>query len=63
MLSLENIQKQLESFNLSKVARDTGLSYPTVWSAANGARKTSYEVVLKLSDYLEGVAANEQQHN
>ena len=40
------------------VARATGLSYDTVWRVQNGNMKAvSYDVVKRLSDYLEKNAA------
>lgn len=55
MLTLAEIQEKLSDRNLNAVARSTGLAYDTVWRVTKGrAVKPSYEVVKKLSDYLEG---------
>lgn len=55
MLTLKEIQEKLADRNLNAVARSTGLAYDTVWRVAKGrAIKPSYDVIKKISDYLEG---------
>ena len=54
MLSLDEIQKQLQDRNLVMVANATGLSYMTVWKVKTGKQDNfSYDTVKRLSDYLE----------
>lgn len=55
MLSLEEIQRQLQDRNLVMVAKETGLSHMTVW-VVKAAKKDnfSYRTIKRLSDYLEG---------
>lgn len=54
MLDLEKIQKKLVDRNLNMVARETKLAYDTVWRVAKGRSiKPSYDVIKRLSDYLE----------
>jgi hypothetical protein len=54
MLSLEQIQNQLQDRNLVMVAEKTGLSHMTVWKVKAGKRDSfSYTTVKALSDYLE----------
>lgn len=55
MLTLEQVRKSLEDRKLTVVAQATGLSYDTVWRVQRGDIKAvSYDVVKRLSDYLEG---------
>ena len=54
MLKLEQVQAMLADRKPTAVARATGLSYDTVWRVQNGNMKAvSYDVVKRLSDYLE----------
>jgi hypothetical protein len=55
MLTLEQIIDQLDDRNLSKVAREVGLSTNTLWRIKHNVagEKVSYETVKILSDYLE----------
>lgn len=54
MLSPEKIQSALRDRNLSKVSKQTGLSYMTVWRISHGcAGNIEYNTVAKLSEYLE----------
>jgi len=56
MLSLEEIQKQLEDRNLKTISNRIGLSYMTIWKVKTGGKydNFSYETIKKISDYLEG---------
>lgn len=54
MLSIEEIKKRLEDKNLSEVARRLGITPAYLSAIARGAKKNpSYQVMKKLSDYLE----------
>lgn len=55
MLTLEQIIEQLDDRNLSKVAREVGLSTNTLWRIKHNVagERVSYETVKLLSDYLE----------
>jgi hypothetical protein len=54
MMTLEQIQEALKDRKLVAVAEATGLAYNTVWRVTAGkAPSVSYDVVKKLSDYLE----------
>lgn len=55
MLLLNEVRDQLGDKNLKEVARRTGLAYDTVWRVYRGdTKRVSYDVVVRLSDYLEG---------
>jgi transcriptional regulator with XRE-family HTH domain len=58
MMSVEEIRNKLQGMNIKKVARDTSLHFNTIYSIANGKKKNpSYNVVLKLSEYLSSASA------
>ncbi len=55
MLTLEQITELLQDRKPSVVADAVGLSYDTVWRVQKGRFVSpSYDVVKRLSDYLEG---------
>lgn len=57
MMTLDQIQAALADRKLTIVAEATGMAYDTVRRVArNKAPSVSYEVVKKLSDYLEARA-------
>jgi len=57
MLTLEEVKEKLKDRRLPAVAQSTGLAYGTVRKVAAGEDKAvSYDVVKRLSDYLEGKA-------
>lgn len=54
MLTLENIRKALQDRNLQKVAEATGYTRSYLAAIRRGsAENPSYQVVKRLSDYLE----------
>lgn len=54
MLTLEKVREALQDRVLLTISKKTELSYDTVWRIANNRDKSvSYEVVKRLSDYLE----------
>ena len=54
MLNLVGIKKMLEDRNLMAVMRRTGISYGTLHNIAKGKdANPSYEILKRLSDYLE----------
>ena len=58
MMTLEQVQRMLADRKPAVVANATGLSYDTVWRVQRGDIKAvSYDVVKRLSDYLQGQAA------
>lgn len=62
MLTLEQVREALQDRVLLAVSKKTDLSYDTVWRIANNRDKSvSYEVVKRLSDYLE--AADKEVSN
>jgi transcriptional regulator with XRE-family HTH domain len=59
MMTLEQVRQHLKDRRLTVVADRTGLHYQTVWRISAGeAEKPSYEVIKRLSDYLEGTEAH-----
>ena len=57
MMTLEQVQLLLADRKPGVVANATGLSYDTVWRVQRGDMKAvSYDVVKRLSDYLQGQA-------
>jgi len=58
MLELNKIQELLKDRKPRVVADATGLAYDTVLRVQKGKIKSvSYDVVKRISDYLEGVSA------
>lgn len=56
MLSLEEIRERLQDRRLRVIAEKTSLSYPTVLNVRDNIRSNpTYEVLKKISEYLEGV--------
>lgn len=56
MLSLEEIRERLQDRRLRVIAEKTGLSYPTVLNVRDNIRSNpTYEVLKKISEYLEDV--------
>lgn len=54
MMTIEKVREALQDRTLTKVAESCGLAYDTVWRVANDrAKSVSYDVVRRLSDYLE----------
>lgn len=53
MLTLDQIIEKLNDRNLSKVADTVGVSRATMSNLKNRKVNPSYELVKKLSDYLE----------
>jgi transcriptional regulator with XRE-family HTH domain len=53
MLTLDQIIEKLNDRNLSKVADAVGVSRATMSNLKNRKVNPSYELVKKLSDYLE----------
>lgn len=54
MLSTEQIAEKLSDRNLSEVARRLKITRPYLSAIVNGHKKPSYELLKKISDYLEG---------
>lgn len=54
MLEIDEIKKRLEDRNLSKVAKESGLSNASVYRFMKEDSKPLYVTVKKLSKYLEG---------
>jgi hypothetical protein len=55
MMTLEQIREKLKDRKLMAVSESTGLAYNTVWRVSAGkTTSVSYDVVKRLSDYLEG---------
>jgi DNA-binding Xre family transcriptional regulator len=55
MLTLDQVRVMLKDRKLKLVAQGSGLAYGTVRRIAAGDDKSvSYDVVKRLSDYLEG---------
>lgn len=54
MMTLNDIIKLLHDRKATVVAKETGLSYQTVWRIAKGdIRTVNYETAKKLSDYFQ----------
>tara|TARA_R110000737_G_scaffold79640_1_gene111534 strand:- start:287 stop:469 length:183 start_codon:yes stop_codon:yes gene_type:complete len=53
MLTPEEIRNKLTDVNMSKVARDIGLSRPTIYKFLNNIGNMQYDTVKKVSDYFE----------
>ena len=56
LLSLKEIQKQLQDKRLYVIARETKLSYPTIKKLADGKPDNyTYNTISKVSNYLTTV--------
>jgi hypothetical protein len=56
MMTLEQVIQRLAPMNLATVARETNLSYITVWKIASARHKNvPYAAVKAISDYLESL--------
>lgn len=53
MMTLEQVQQRLKPMNLRVVSSETGLKYGLLWKTVNHKMRVQYDVVKKLSDYLE----------
>ena len=53
MLLAEIIEK-LKDRNLKAVSEKIGVHYNTLYKIAKGKRKPSYDILIKLQDYLKG---------
>ena len=56
MIELEELRKQLEPYNLSKVSRATGVDRSTLSRLMNEHSRPSYDTVKTLVDWLNGEA-------
>lgn len=56
MIELEELRKQLEPYNLSKVSRATGVDRSTLSRLMNEHSRPSYDTVKTLVDWLHGEA-------
>ena len=54
MLSIEEISNRLQVSDISKVAREAGLSYNTVKALRAGQRGANGKTIEKLTAYLTG---------
>lgn len=54
MIELEELRKQLEPYNLSKVSRATGVDRSTLSRLMNEHSRPSYDTVKTLVDWLHG---------
>ena len=52
-MTLEQVQLRLKPMNLRVVSTDTGIKYGILWRTVNKKTRIAYDVVKKLSDYLE----------
>lgn len=56
MLKIDEIVKRLKDRNLATVARQSGVSYTSLWQIANNLQThPKYKNIEKLSDYLESM--------
>ena len=53
MMTLEQVQLRLKPMNLRVVSSETGITYGILWRTVNQKTRIAYDVVKKLSDYLE----------
>jgi len=61
MLTLDQIVKNLNKQNISKVATATGINYQQIWRIKRGKDDNpTYKTLKKLSDYLELPNVNSQ---
>jgi len=53
-MTLDQLQSRLKPLNLKYVARETGISYSTIYNLAHGGRRVSYPIVQQLIEWIEG---------
>lgn len=53
MLSIEQIKSRMSDRNISEVARRLNITRPYLSNIINGKYKPSYDMLKKISDYLE----------
>jgi hypothetical protein len=53
MMTLEQVQERLKPMNLRVVSSETGIKYGLLWKTVNQKMRVNYDVVKRLSDYLE----------
>ena len=54
MMTLDQVKKELENYNLTRVALASGVDRHVLYRVVKENAKPSYETVKKLSDWLEG---------
>lgn len=59
MLSIEEISQRMSDRNLSEVSRRLNITRPYLSAIVNGKAKPSYDMLKKISDYLELGAIND----
>lgn len=52
MMTLDEIREALRPYNLTKVAKESGVNKHTLYRMMNEQHKPTYETVKRLSDYL-----------
>lgn len=55
MMTLEQVQLRLKPMNLRVVSHETGIKYSILWRTVNQKTRIAYDVVKKLSDYIEAL--------
>ena len=55
MMTLEQVQLRLKPMNLRVVSSETGITYGILWRTVNQKTRVAYDVVKKLSDYIEAL--------
>lgn len=55
MYTIDQIQAYLKTANIVTVAKDTGVSRPTLIALKNGDHNVQYKTVVKLNDYIKGI--------
>lgn len=58
MFTLDEVRMKLKPYNLRAVSQETGIAYPTLWRAVRKNKPVNYELVKKLSDFLQGIKAS-----
>jgi hypothetical protein len=53
MMTLEQVQERLKPMNLRVVSVQANIKYALLWKTVNQKMRVNYDVVRKLSDYLE----------
>ena len=55
MMTLEQVQERLKPMNLRVVSVEANIKYALLWKTVNQKMRVNYDVVRKLSDYLESL--------
>jgi len=54
MIEVEELRERLQPYNLTKVAKESGVDRSTIYRLMHEHSRPSYDTVKKLSEWLDG---------